>query len=679
MSPEKTYNDVLSRARKGVATLSGELDEKILAHYESLLDRIFELKSAGRLTETRADALALSIREIIRDYSSAYFRDVTGQVGRSATLAARGHSLAVSSAGKLVGMDISESFDNVPQFAVDWMIQRREFATKYGATSFSEFFKAVTTRNAQRFASSVDRYLAEGVALGLNSRDLTQNLAYTLAEAEGLQDIVSKLGARGGFKRNVPKAVRDQINTTLEGPLKDARSLIRDTRRIAVHELNSAFDETDKIASAVSPLVAALKWTRSGRHAHLPSTPDRCDLFADGDFFGLGAGVFPAESVPPLPHPFCLCYTVKLLRPVADWTKPKDAPPAPKELDPGRAEKIFGKRYTSFTGTRSENRLLRELEEAQRHVHRSHGLAVNPKGQIVRDVRRAAEPQFDTLPGGFKVEKADTSWKDLPLAEKRRYADRFVRPTLSDHQFTNLLFDSRTRQQFRGKSKEAVAASNRNFIGDVLPGHALDDLNRALAESAGRFHINFHAIHKKTRMRRALGTYSYSKGDHGPDGIRLLSIQQTNAKSARKKGFASHEWYQKNREKLIAKRQEDIDDPKRKAIRDRNIQELEKLKAATRWSVPDSMGPDNFYGVIHHEIGHAVMWQVEGMEELWHSLVSKIDRLQWFRVSEYAGSKATELWAETFAAVMTGQHNLVPEPILEAFVKVMKEYGHFLD
>lgn len=52
------------------------------------------------------------------------------------------------------------------------------------------------------------------------------------------------------------------------------------------------------------PDVAGYRWTLGSRHPCC----DVCDLHAHADFYGMGAGVYPKNSVPPLPaHPHCLC------------------------------------------------------------------------------------------------------------------------------------------------------------------------------------------------------------------------------------------------------------------------------------------------------------------------------------------------------------------------------------
>lgn len=52
------------------------------------------------------------------------------------------------------------------------------------------------------------------------------------------------------------------------------------------------------------PDVIGYRWTLGSRHPRF----DVCDFHAHVDFYGMGSGVYPKDSLPPLPaHPHCLC------------------------------------------------------------------------------------------------------------------------------------------------------------------------------------------------------------------------------------------------------------------------------------------------------------------------------------------------------------------------------------
>lgn len=57
-------------------------------------------------------------------------------------------------------------------------------------------------------------------------------------------------------------------------------------------------------------LVETGRWTLSGKHANLSSSPDACDGLANQNV-GFGAGRYPVAGWPQAPHPHCACYMSK--------------------------------------------------------------------------------------------------------------------------------------------------------------------------------------------------------------------------------------------------------------------------------------------------------------------------------------------------------------------------------
>lgn len=96
--------------------------------------------------------------------------------------------------------------------------------------------------------------------------------------------------------------------------------------RIAYSEIHNARAEAEVQHFALDPLVEAVAWRLSPDRGTLRG-PDECDVLAEGDFFGLGAGVYPVDNVPLPPHPFDRCERVPIVRPVSEIDQPKPAPP----------------------------------------------------------------------------------------------------------------------------------------------------------------------------------------------------------------------------------------------------------------------------------------------------------------------------------------------------------------
>lgn len=67
--------------------------------------------------------------------------------------------------------------------------------------------------------------------------------------------------------------------------------------------------------------VIAYRWKLSSRHPVF----DICDMYAKANMFGLGAGVYPKDKVPPLPaHPHCMCRLVEVFRTEIDMSLEHD-------------------------------------------------------------------------------------------------------------------------------------------------------------------------------------------------------------------------------------------------------------------------------------------------------------------------------------------------------------------
>ena len=98
------------------------------------------------------------------------------------------------------------------------------------------------------------------------------------------------------------------------------------------------------MSSELSPVVEGIKWELSAQHPEW----DVCDYLSKQDLYGLGAGVYPPELLPPKPHPNCLCYSVDTLRDVEAWDDPRDVPglqEQPSDVPLGRRANGFTENY----------------------------------------------------------------------------------------------------------------------------------------------------------------------------------------------------------------------------------------------------------------------------------------------------------------------------------------------
>ena len=109
-----------------------------------------------------------------------------------------------------------------------------------------------------------------------------------------------------------------------------------------------------------------------------------------------------------------------------------------------------------------------------------------------------------------------------------------------------------------------------------------------------------------------------------------------------------------------------------------------KSKNYNKFSVSSSV-EDRLYATSKHECWHQIDYQLDpkgalcgnrgGDGGLFMKMLKKhdVDRLDWYHVSEYAGSSIYELWAETGTALDMGLY--VPEGIKKAFIDTIKAAG----
>lgn len=103
---------------------------------------------------------------------------------------------------------------------------------------------------------------------------------------------------------------RRAIKTKLHG-----RNVLFDAQRILRTESAVAFREANRISASKIPGVKGIKWELSPSEG----TCTTCIDYASSDKFGLGAGVFPPDELPVIPHPQCNCYTYPVTISSKQW------------------------------------------------------------------------------------------------------------------------------------------------------------------------------------------------------------------------------------------------------------------------------------------------------------------------------------------------------------------------
>lgn len=150
-------------------------------------------------------------------------------------------------------------------------------------------------------------------------REATGNDPRALAEQRQAIDNINRLAKNGAPN----KALQAAYNKLLEAVQKGNEKAIEKAVEVAVNEKSRYVAEritrTEMARAWADGFIAkikddadivAVKFKLSSRHPVF----DICDMYAKADMYGLGAGIYPKDKLPPLPvHPHCLCRYVEVI------------------------------------------------------------------------------------------------------------------------------------------------------------------------------------------------------------------------------------------------------------------------------------------------------------------------------------------------------------------------------
>lgn len=177
-------------------------------------------------------------------------------------------------------------------------------AAEAEATLERILFRATGRRESEALLAAQRAYarrtVATYLARGQNGIGLSGRVYRTRQLADGFVDrAVNRVILQGGSWQDIAKDVKPLIDPNTKGGVSYA------AKRLARTELNNAFHTTQQASAEVNPFVVALRWNLSRSH----TTPDKCDLYAQGHSKGKSAGLYVPSDLPRKPHPQCLCFT----------------------------------------------------------------------------------------------------------------------------------------------------------------------------------------------------------------------------------------------------------------------------------------------------------------------------------------------------------------------------------
>ena len=161
-------------------------------------------------------------------------------------------------------------------------------------------------------------------------RVATGNDLQALAEQRQAIDNINRLAKNGAPN----KALQAAYNKLLEAVQKGNEKAIEKAVEVAVNEKSRYVAEritrTEMARAWADGFIAkikddadivAVKFKLSSRHPVF----DICDMYLKADMYGLGAGIYPKDKLPPLPvHPHCLCRYVEVIEGEVDMQQQRD-------------------------------------------------------------------------------------------------------------------------------------------------------------------------------------------------------------------------------------------------------------------------------------------------------------------------------------------------------------------
>lgn len=191
-----------------------------------------------------------------------------------------------------------------------WTSMARELYDGYNSG------KAVTMQQALpkylqavRNAYGTPRIVAESRKALRNIERLSQNGAPTKALKAAYKQLIE----------TAQTGTEEALNKACWVAMQEKSRYIAD--RIARTEMARAWADGFLADIMQDDDVVAVKWKLSSRHPVF----DVCDMYAKADMYGLGAGIYPKDKLPPLPvHPHCLCRYVEVIEGEVDMQQQRD-------------------------------------------------------------------------------------------------------------------------------------------------------------------------------------------------------------------------------------------------------------------------------------------------------------------------------------------------------------------
>lgn len=224
-------------------------------------------------------------------------------------------SLGIGSTTRFSLLSTAQKISDIYQSATESFADSRGFHFDFGQ-AFSEVpMDAVKTVTGRVYSD------------GRNFSDRIWRIS--LFANDGVEKILTAGVSRGESAVNMSKELRQFLlnpeltdgttwTTAIRKSVSGQGTIHYNALRLARTEINNAYREALVQSNDASPIMLGMKWNLSKTH----SIPDICDVWADGDMFGIGKGVYPPSGVP-IDHPNGRCFLTEVMRAQNQWMQPK--------------------------------------------------------------------------------------------------------------------------------------------------------------------------------------------------------------------------------------------------------------------------------------------------------------------------------------------------------------------
>lgn len=147
-----------------------------------------------------------------------------------------------------------------------------------------------------------------------------------MAEQRQAIDNINRLAKNGAPNKALQAAYNELLEAVQKGNEKAVEVAVNEksryvAERITRIEMARAWADGFIAKIKDDADIVAVKFKLSSRHPVF----DICDMYAKADMYGLGAGIYPKDKLPPLPvHPHCLCRYVEVIEGEVDMKQQRD-------------------------------------------------------------------------------------------------------------------------------------------------------------------------------------------------------------------------------------------------------------------------------------------------------------------------------------------------------------------